>query len=61
MSSPPSVLYVELLVPTAETEQAFLLLAVHAALKKYRALRHDHSSPPQLLCHDEIGLRQSIG
>ncbi len=49
MSSPPNVLYVELLVPTAETEQAFLLLAVHAALKKYRALHHDHSSPPPLL------------
>ena len=38
MSFPPYLPhYAELLVPSAETEQEFLLLAVHAAVKKYRA------------------------
>ena len=40
--------YVELLVPGAETEQEFLLLAVHAAVKKYRASHPTHTIPPSI-------------
>ena len=47
MSPSPHVpSYVELLIPSVETEQEFLLLAVHAAVKKYRALHHTHTIPP---------------
>ena len=47
MSPSPHVpYYVELLVPSAETEQEFLLLAVHAAVKKYRASHHTPTIPP---------------
>ena len=42
--------YVELLLPGAETEQEFLLLAVHAAVKKYRAMQHKDTSLPQITC-----------
>jgi hypothetical protein len=48
MSPSPNVPYfVELLVPGAESEQKFLLLAVQAALIKYRASHHQGTSPPQ--------------
>lgn len=39
--------YVELLVPSAETEQKFLLLAVQAALMKYRASNHKNTISPK--------------
>jgi hypothetical protein len=44
--SPHAYCYVELLVPNAETEQEFLLLAVHAAVRKYRASHRTHTIPP---------------
>ena len=40
--------YVKLLVPGAETDQEFLLLAVHAAVKKYRASHPTHTIPPSI-------------
>lgn len=49
MSLSPSVpYYIELLVPSAETEQEFLRLAVHAAVKKYRASHPTHTIPPSI-------------
>ena len=44
--------YVELLVPRTETEQEFLLLAVHAAVKKYRATQHKDTGSPQITCDE---------
>lgn len=59
MSPSPHVpSYVELLVPSAETEQEFLLLVVHAAVKKYRALHHTHTIPPPF--SDEADSRQVV-
>jgi hypothetical protein len=46
--SPHAPCYVELLVPSAKTEQEFLLLAMHAAVKKYRASHHTHIIPPPI-------------
>jgi hypothetical protein len=46
--SPTVPYFVELLVPSAETEQEFLLLAVHAAVKKYRASHPTHTTPPSI-------------
>ena len=50
--------YVELLVPSAETEQEFLLLAVHAAVKKYRAAQHQNADQPQLICDEGSSLQE---
>lgn len=50
MSPSPHVpYYVELLVPSAESEQEFLLLAVQAAVKKYRETRNNPINPPQVI------------
>ena len=46
--SPHVPYYVELLVPSAETEQEVLLLAVHAAVKKYRTSYPTHTIPPSI-------------
>ena len=60
MSPSPHVpCYVELLVPSAETEQEFLLLAVHAAVKKYRASQHKNASQPQLICDETSSLQEN--
>jgi hypothetical protein len=56
--SPHVPYYVELLVPCAETEQEFLLLAVHAAVKKYRASDHTHTIPPPV--SDEASSMQVV-
>lgn len=61
MSSLPHVLYVELLVPSAQSEQEFLLRAVQVALRKYRDLDHKDSNPSQLPSHDKVAFPQSIG
>jgi hypothetical protein len=55
-----SVPYIELHVPSAESEQEFLLLAVQAALKQYRASHHKDFSPLQTACHDAITLLQRV-
>jgi hypothetical protein len=61
MSSSPHVLYVELHVPNAKTEQEFLRHAVQAAVIKYRALHHKDFSPPQTARNDTIALPQNVG
>jgi hypothetical protein len=57
--SPHGPFYVELLVPSAETEQEFLLLAVQAALIKYRASQHKDTSPRQPIL-DEASSMQVV-
>lgn len=57
--SPHSPYYVELLVPSAETEQEFLLLAVQAAVKKYRAAHHENAVSPQTTCNDASSLQEN--
>jgi hypothetical protein len=58
MSPSPNVPYnVELLVPSLESEQEFLFLAVQAALIKYRSLHHKDTSPPQATCDEACSLR----
>lgn len=52
---------IELLVPSAKSEQEFLLFAVQAAVIKYRALHHQDSSPPHTTCNDTIALPQNVG
>jgi len=61
MSPSSNIPYVELHVPSAESEQEFLLLAVQAALIKYRASHHKDTSPPQTTCNDAIALQRSVG
>jgi hypothetical protein len=56
--SPTVPYFVELLVPSAETEQEFLLLAVHAAVKKYRASHPTHTIPPSI--SDEASSMQVV-
>jgi len=51
--------YVELFVPNAETEQEFLLLAVDAPVKQYRATHQNHSIPPPPIS-DGAGSRQVV-
>jgi len=51
--------YVELIVPNAETEQEFLLLAVDAAVKQYRAAHQQHSIPPPTI-FDGAGSMQVV-
>lgn len=50
--------YVELRVPDAETEQEFLLLAVQAAVKKYRETQN-RINPPQTTCDERCSLPRS--
>lgn len=47
MSPSPKVSHVELHIPDAETEQEFLRLAVHAAIRKYRETRKISINPPR--------------
>jgi hypothetical protein len=54
------VLYVELYVPDAKSEQEFLLCAVQAAVIKYRAAHPKDTISPQTPCNDAIALRQSV-
>jgi hypothetical protein len=56
--SPHSPHFVELLIPRTETEQEFLLLAVRAAVKKYRASHHAHTIPPPI--SDEANSMQVV-
>ncbi len=56
----PRIPYIELHVPHAESEQQFLLLAVQAALKTYRAAQRRDSSPQQATCHDTIPLLHRV-
>ncbi len=51
--------YVELLVLNAETEQEFLLLAVHAAIKKYREAQGKSAGRPQLICDEASSLQEN--
>ena len=53
--------YIELRVPNAKTEQAFLRLAVHTAAMKYRAVHHKDSTPPQTSSNDALTLQHSVG
>jgi hypothetical protein len=46
MSHSSNVPYIELHVPDAKSEQEFLVLAVQAAVKKYRETRDKAISPP---------------
>jgi|DewCreStandDraft_4_1066084.scaffolds.fasta_scaffold205773_2 hypothetical protein len=45
MSGPRTDHFIEIHVPDAETEQLFLLLAVEAAIKKYRERRRSGPLP----------------
>lgn len=50
--------YVELLVPNAETEQEFLLLAVQAAVMKYRKPHSSSINPPEPTCDEACSLQE---
>jgi hypothetical protein len=59
MSPSPRVRpYVELLVPSAETEQEFLLLAVQAAVMKYRKPHGSSVNPPEPTCDEACSLQE---
>lgn len=47
MSLLPSVPFVEIYIPNAKTEEEFLLLAVQAAVKKYRETHQTPVGLPQ--------------
>jgi len=57
--SPTVPYFIELLVPSAETEQEFLLLAVQAAVKKYREAQHTHAVSPQTTRHEVGSLQEN--
>lgn len=57
MSPSSKVPYVELRVPSAESEQEFLFLAVQAAVKKYRESRNNPISSPRTTCDEAYSLR----
>lgn len=61
MSHSLSVVYVELRVPDAETEQEFLLLAVQTAVKKFGETQGRLARPAQNLSSDTIALPQEVG
>ena len=54
IESPQSVVYVDIRIPLAATEQVFLQLAVQAAIKKFRELQADAS-----VCADPEPLDQN--
>jgi hypothetical protein len=60
MSPLPNAPYVEIYVPNAKTEEEFLLLAVQAAVKKYRETHHKPVVLPQATCADGCALPQSV-
>jgi hypothetical protein len=60
MSPVPSVPFVEIYIPNAKTEEEFLLLAVQAAVKKYREIHHPPIVLPQTICADGCALPQSV-
>jgi hypothetical protein len=60
MSPLPSVPFVEIYVPNANTEEEFLLLAVQAAVRKYRETHYKPVVLLQTTSADGCTLPQSV-